>query len=178
MSRISILSGEIASGKTSLCLALADLARESEVSLGGLLSPAVFAGGSKVAIDVLDLKSGQRRRLADLKGEGPGGGLETRRWSFLPEAVAWGNQALAASVPCDLLLIDELGPLEFFQGTGWVNGFKALESGAFRAALIVIRPSLLEEAGRRWEVDRIFDLSAASQAPLPADRLFRLLLEG
>lgn len=175
MNQVNILTGEIQSGKTTLCLALAEAAREKGLQLGGLLSPGVFKGEEKIGIDVLDLRTFQRRRLAELKG-GLDSGLETIRWSFLPQAAAWGNQALLRAAPCDLLLIDELGPLEFTRGEGWVNGFEIIERGDFQAALVVVRPSLLEEARRRWDITRTFDLSDPSQTQLSPEMLLQLLL--
>jgi len=65
---------------------------------------------------------------------------------------------LEEAVPCDLLMIDELGPLEFQRGEGWVNGFDVIENGEYSTALIVVRPSLIDEAARLWQVSRIIDL--------------------
>jgi nucleoside-triphosphatase THEP1 len=176
MSGISLLTGEIQSGKTSLCLAVSEAAKQQGFQLGGLLSPAVFKGGDKTAIDVLDLKTSSRRRLAELKANQTSE-LETIRWAFLPEAIEWGNQALLKALPCDLLLIDELGPLEFYQDQGWVNAFPILERGNFQAALLVIRPSLVEEARNRWDISRIFDLSDPAQH-LPSPQAFTQQLLG
>lgn len=176
VSRITLLTGEIQSGKTSLCLEVVAAAREAGVVLGGLVSPGIFREREKIAIDVLDIRSGERVRLAD----GPGSRsteITTRRWAFLPEAVAWGNQVLEQAVPCDLLIIDELGPLEFHRGEGWVEGFKTVGSGDYQAALLVIRPSLLEEALSRWEVAHIINLADPDQLPQSGRQLLHLLLE-
>lgn len=175
MSTISILTGEIQSGKTSLCLEIADIARDNGVTLGGVLSPGVFLDGVKVAIDALDLKTGEKVRLAD-SGDQGAGPLTTKRYVFHPLAVAWGNQVLENALPCDLLMVDELGPLEFRQGEGWVNGFSVVASGNFSAALLVIRPSLLEEALSRWDVERIIDLDNPNLPNLSGEEIFRSLI--
>lgn len=173
---ITLLTGEIQSGKTSLCLEVLEAAREAGVKLGGLLSPGVFEDGEKIAIDVLDARSGERARLA----EGPSGkaaDLTTRHWAFQSQAVAWGNQVLDNAVPCELLMIDELGPLEFLRGEGWVNGFEAVASGDYSAALLVIRPSLLEEALKRWEVGEIIDLNDPQQKRQSGEEVLQYLLQ-
>ena len=157
MAEIILLTGELQSGKTNLCLDIYQLAQETGIRVGGIISPAVFKGDKKTAIDALNLKSGIRKRLADLRTSHQTG-LETQRWSFDPEVVDWGNQMLKEAVPCDLLLIDELGPLEFQRKQGWVNGFAVIDSGEYSTAVIVIRPSLIEEATRLWRVSRIIDL--------------------
>lgn len=175
--RIYLLTGEIQSGKSSLCLEVVNEARERGLKLGGLISPAVFLDGEKAAIDLLELRSGEQRRLAD----GPGGSLTeitTRRWAFYPEAIAWGNEVLRRSIPCDLLLIDEFGPLEFLRGEGWVAGFKTVESGDFQAALLVIRPSLLEQAHSRWDVAGIINLDDPDQQFNTGKKVVTFLLGG
>lgn len=175
MGGIYILTGEIQSGKTSLCLALVKEARKMGIQLGGLISPGVFRSGEKIAIDLLDIKSDERKRLADGLG-GRSTEVHTKRWSFQPDAVAWGNRILDKSVPCDLLLIDELGPLEFLRGEGWVKGFKAVDSDGYQAALLVIRPSLVEEALNRWEVNGIIDLGDPDQPINSGEKLISYIL--
>ena len=176
VSKITLLTGEIQSGKTNLCLDVIDIAREEGFRLGGVVSPGVFLKGKKTGIDVLDIRSRERRRLADNLGEG-GLELTTQRWAFRLDAVSWGNQILKNAVPCDLLVIDELGPLEFNRGEGWVNGFKTVASGDYTAALLVIRPSLLDEALRRWNVDRIVNLDDPGHPPPSGEMIFRSLTQ-
>lgn len=174
MGEIMLITGDLESGKTNLCLDLFQAARESGFRVGGVVSPAVFEGNQKTAIDVLDLKSGIRKRLAAL-GAHQQSSLETKRWSFYPEAVDWANRKLLESVPCDLLIVDELGPLEFQRHEGWVNGFSALESGEFQLAFVVIRPSLIEKAAKRWSISRTIDLDDADTDLLQAARLLKSL---
>lgn len=176
VSRITLLTGGIQSGKTSLCLEVVAAAREEGVVLGGLVSPGVFREGEKIAIDVLDIRSGERVRLAGGLGS-RSTGITTRRWAFIPEAVAWGNEVLDKAVPCDLLVVDELGPLEFHRGEGWVNGFKTVESGDFSAALLVIRPSLLEEALSRWDVRGVIDLNDSNRELRSGKQVLQSLIE-
>ena len=167
-SQIIIITGELESGKTSLCLDIADLAKESGIKITGLVSPGVFVGGFKKAIDVQDLATGERRRLAGLR-EQVETDLETKRWSFFSEAVSWGNRLLQNALPTDMLIIDELGPLEFNRAQGWVKAFDAIDNGEFQTALLVIRPSLIQQASRRWKITRIIDLSGTGPL-LPSRR--------
>ena len=168
---IIILTGDLESGKTSLCLEVADHAKQSGIKIMGLVSPAVFEGGSKIAIDIQDLNSGEKRRLAELRDRAETD-LETKRWSFFSEAVNWGNQVLKKAYPCDLLIIDELGPLEFDRAQGWVEAFDLLDRGEFQAALLVIRPSLVQQASRRWDIARVIDLSGPDPLAPSGQELF------
>ena len=176
MGKIYLLTGEIQSGKTNLCLDIIKIAGEEGIRLGGVISPGVFLKRQKTGIDVLDIRSGERRRLADNLGEGSPD-LTTRRWAFRLDAVSWGNQILKNAIPCDLLVIDELGPLEFNRGEGWVNGFETVASGDYAAALLVIRPSLLDEARQRWDVDKIINLDDRDQPQPSGEVIFRSLTQ-
>ncbi len=170
-SRIVILSGDIGSGKTSLCLEAAGLAEESGYKIAGLISPGIFKDRVKTGIELLDLGSGDRRKLAELRTAGISG-VNTQRWSFDPEAISWGNQVLEQIGPCDLLILDELGPLEFNQAQGFQSAFPLIEKGMFQTALLVIRPSLVQGASRRWKIDRVLDLSRPGSSPLSREDLF------
>ncbi|MBM3695347.1 MAG: hypothetical protein FJW79_05390 [Actinobacteria bacterium] len=167
-----IVTGERGAGKTALCRAVVAAARDCgpAFDLAGVLSPAVFAGESKVAIDVEDLRTGERRRLARRRSPGEGcreGEAATREWCFDGGALRWGGEVLAAATPCRLLVFDEAGPLEFERGEGWVAGLEAVDGGRFAAALVVVRPHLVAVARRRWpgaEVVEVADPAAAAAA--------------
>jgi nucleoside-triphosphatase THEP1 len=173
--KILVITGEIESGKTSLCQEIITLANELGINSTGLISPGFFEGDEKIAIDAEDLSSGERRRLAVLK-TAESSEVSTKRWSFDPETVCWGNQVLSASTPCDLLIVDELGPLEFNQAKGWISAFEVIENKDYQAAILVIRPSLVQQASRRWEINQILDLSGSGPFPYSIKELLDNLL--
>jgi len=166
--KIILVTGEIESGKTSFCQKLAEIAKDSGYILTGLISPGVFQDGNKIAIDLLDLNSGDRRRLAELRNENDTG-LDTNRWSFVPGTLQWGNRILEKVPPCDFLMIDEIGPLEFNRAQGLVAAFDLIDRGDFQAALLVVRPTLVHQASRRWKISRILDLSGSGPFPRSID---------
>ena len=148
---IVIISGEIDSGKTRLCLTASETFEELGWRVCGLASPGVFHEGYKVGIDAQDLQSGERRRLAELQSSdailtGP----QTKRWVFSEGTLAWCNSLFNPLSDCDLLIVDELGPLEFDRSEGLLSALRAIESGRYHLALVVVRPSLLNTAQARW----------------------------
>lgn len=145
-----IISGEIGQGKTRWCEHLIQLAREAAWQVSGVLSPGIFQNGYKVAIEALDLRSGERRLLARRRQADEAGLIHTREWQFKTDTVEWGNTLFQQAVPCDLLVVDEVGPLELEQGRGWSAALPAIESRAYRLALVVIRPTLLSVA-EKWQ---------------------------
>lgn len=147
--RLVLLTGGRGSSKTRWCLAARDAACRAGLAVAGVVSPPVYAHGGKVAIDVMDAATGERRRLADRPSRNETGtaGLG---WRFDAAALAWGDAVLHNTPACDLLLIDELGPLEFRGTGGFSHGFAAIEARRYRLAIVVVRPELLPEAMTRW----------------------------
>jgi nucleoside-triphosphatase THEP1 len=144
-----IISGQREVGKTSFLSRLYRQALVENIDVAGVISPAVFEEGKKIGIDLLDPRTGERKRLANLRHQEETG-IFTERWAFDSQIMQWGNDLLACSVPSDLLIVDELGPIELEQGKGWQNGIWALNQNACKAALVVIRPELIETALKLW----------------------------
>jgi len=128
---------------------LVQLVRAEGLSVAGILSPGIFRGNQKLGIGVRDLYSGEERQLAMLRDK-ESAELATPRWAFDPDALAWANQKLGSSPVTDLLIIDELGPLEFLRGEGLISGLERIDSGDYQVACVVVRSSLLPKALQRW----------------------------
>jgi len=146
---LALLTGGRGAGKTRWCEGLARAGRAAGLTVAGLVSPPVLVGGEKTGIDLLDVASGERRGLAErARADLPG--TEGLGWCFDPEALALGNALLARAGACDLLLVDELGPLEFGRGSGLTAAFALLDSRRYRLAVVVVRPALVAAARARW----------------------------
>lgn len=172
-----IITGPRGAGKTTFCRHFIDLARQAGRQVAGIVCPAVFENGQKVAIEAEALATGLRLRLATAREpDQPKTNVSTRRWFFEAKVLAWGNRMLQQAVPCEVLIVDELGPLEFEQGQGWTAGLKAIDSGEYRWGLVVIRPELLAPARQRWPTAKTISITEpAASRPLAAglaDRLF------
>ena len=140
--QIAILTGAPGTGKTTTCGRLLGHARDLGLDCAGILSPARFEGGAKVGIDVVDVRSDERRRLADVD-ELPGR-LRVGPYRFDDDSVAWGVARLGAACPCDIVFVDEIGPLEMDRGEGLVNAVDVLRDGRYRLAVAVVRASLVD----------------------------------
>ena len=139
---IAILTGPFGSGKTTACRQLADLARQRGLDCAGIVCPARFDGEHKVSIDLINLRTGECRPLA--KADDQPSKLRTTHYRFDAEVMAWGAAILDSACPCDVLIVDEIGPLELEQGQGWVNALRILREGQFDLAVVVVRPSLID----------------------------------
>lgn len=170
--RVVLVTGPRGVGKTTLCARFTVAAHEAGLDVAGLLSPARLADGRKVGIDVRDVRSGEQRPLAERRGDMDGPG--TDEWAFHADALAWGEARLREATPCDVLIVDELGPLELALGEGWQEALVALEKRAFRLALVVIRPELLETARGRWPGAQVIALDKGPDEGLVARLLSTL----
>ena len=157
---LTFLSGSPGAGKSTWCLELAEAARASGLVVGGLISPAVLVDGRKTGIDLVNLASGECRRLAVRRGEAEEG-FRTARWVLDPGVLAWGNQQLQALPPGDILILDELGPLEMEQGRGLAAGLALIEKRQMPRIVAVVRPALLPIARQRWPWGRTLMLNRA-----------------
>jgi nucleoside-triphosphatase THEP1 len=98
-------------------------------------------------LDVEDVSTGHRRPLAErfCATDGP----TTESWHFHADGLAWGASVLCRATLCDLLVIDELGPLELVQDKGWTVGLDLLRDSRYRLTLVVVRPALLPRLQER-----------------------------
>ncbi len=158
---VLLLTGPRGSGKTTACRALVSDTVSRAGVVAGIVCPARFRDGVKVGIDAVDVASGARRRLAtrldgaDAYHAAAGGDLILGSWSFDREALAWADDVLAASSPaCDLLVIDELGPLELLRGEGLTSALDLVDAAAAGLVVAVVRPELVDVALERWPLAR------------------------
>lgn len=139
---VFILTGPSGSGKTTACRELMALARQRGLDCAGIVCPARFENGRKTGIDLLNVRTGERRPLA--KVDDRPADLRIGPFRFDTPAMRWGIAVLDAACPCDVLIVDEIGPLELARGQGWVNALDVLRAGRFGAAVAVVRPGLVD----------------------------------
>ncbi len=166
--RIVVLTGERGVGKSTVCCETIVLAQARGYTCGGIITLSHPNG----ARDLLDARSGDVRKLtlapdAELA-------VVQGRFRFNPETLEWGNTALACALACDLLVVDELGPLEIERGEGWQSAFDALRRTDFVLALVVVRPELVVQAQIRLPGSATTVIAATRQN---RDRLPAIFLE-
>lgn len=139
--QVIILSGARGAGKTTTCLQLAEGARQHGLDCSGVICPPRFDGSRRVGIDLLDVRGGERRPLAE--ADSRPAALRTPAYRFHQETMEWGAEIIQVATPCTLLIIDELGPLELVEGRGWTAALDVLTTGRFDLAVAVVRPGLI-----------------------------------
>ena len=187
--RTILLTGGRGVGKTTVCQAVADLARRRGYRPGGVITPALYACPersrracpesfdltqdrrsrrvcpadwevTKVGFEAVDGGSGERWPLARTdpstgpstsSGRSSGhrpeiDGPRVGPYSLDPAGLARALKVLerAISAGCDLLMVDEIGPLELEQGEGFAPILDLLPFEGPTHTLIVVRPALLD----------------------------------
>ena len=154
-----LITGLRGSGKTTYCAEIASLAINYGFSVGGILCPAVIEGKNKVGIDQLNISTGEQRRLgvrSYQSSDNTVGG-----WCMDETVIAWGNQIIA-SLEEDIIIIDELGPLELEHGYGYQEALNLLDEERYDITFVVVRPSLLPIAQLRWPQAQTYSLESAT----------------
>jgi nucleoside-triphosphatase THEP1 len=171
-----IVTGEPGSGKSTFCREVAQRAKDAGWDAAGILSLPRCQGGVKNGIMIEDLRLQASRLLAsripdELEG------FRFCDWTFSQAALDWGNEVIRRATPCDLLVVDELGPLEFDARTGMTACFPALEGEAYRIAIAVIRAKYLERFAHSWTGSITIRIPSPEEAAGLAARLFAAVLE-
>jgi len=189
-----VLTGPRGVGKTFVCTELAAEARARDLDVAGILTGQSGPGPDSPR-EVVDLRTGQTRLFAarisldnaPLRGDadhssvskgqqalgGLGGDSEqhslTPGWEYAPKVFEWANGVLSRATPCDLLIVDEVGPLELLGDYGWTKALQLLREGDFGAALVVCRPSLLDElqSNLGGPPARLFEIDPKESYALP-----------
>jgi len=169
---LMIVTGWRNTGKTTFCQLMIEAARERNLSVSGILSPGVFENYQKIRIDMEDLRTGEKRVLAQ-KGNNPESEYDLPSWFFEKENLSWGNTIFEQAVPTDLLIVDELGPIELEQNKGWVSALQALDSGQYQIAITVIRSELMPHARKRWPNAQIITLQSVNLVPSLTTEIIR-----
>ncbi|MCX8066965.1 MAG: hypothetical protein N3B68_03960 [Anaerolineae bacterium] len=165
---LCLLTGPSGAGKTTFCQEVVARARQKGYTCGGLLT---LRGEGSARLGV-DIGTGCARLLTRPEG----GGIRQGSYIFDPEALAWGTAVIVSSVPCDLFVLDELGPLEIERGEGWAVGLEVLRRRLFRLGLAVVRPGLVGRMVREFPGAWVLYFPPGSADSLQSSRIAAALI--
>jgi nucleoside-triphosphatase len=164
---VILLSGNPGVGKTTVLTKAVSTLKQKGYCVGSLISREVREGGTRVGFELLDLSGGRRGWLARVNQKhGPQVGKYRVNLEGLDTI---GAEAIAEAVArCDIIAIDEIGPMELFSEKFKQATRKALESHTPVLAVVhwKAKDRLIHEAKNRPDVE-IFTVTQENRDKLP-----------
>jgi nucleoside-triphosphatase len=156
LKRVLLLTGNPGVGKTTVLMTTVNALKEKGYSVGGIISREIRESGTRVGFEILDLHSSKRGWLAHVNQKS---GPQVGKYRVnIEDLNAIGAQAILDAVEnCDVIAIDEIGPMELFSEKFKEAVRKALESRRLVIAIIhwKARDVLISEARKREDAEII-----------------------
>ncbi|MBC7259535.1 MAG: DUF2478 domain-containing protein [Chloroflexi bacterium] len=170
MTTVLLMTGHIGIGKSTVAARVVALAQERGLRCDGLLCQArLDENGHKVGIDGLRLGTGERRPLADKDLSQPG--VRCGIWRFEPGAMEWSLATVLDAVQQrpDVLVVDEIGPMELLENRGLAPVIPELRAGKVPLAIVVVRVGVLAALMERLAgCDlKVYEVTRATRDALP-----------
>ena len=150
------MTGSPGVGKTTVLLMVVESLKIKGYSVGGMISREVRSAGVRVGFEVLDLSSNRHGWLAYVNQ--PSGPQVGRYRVNLEDLDSIGAEAVARAIEnCDVVAIDEIGPMELFSKKFREAVKKAVESEKLVVGVVhwKAKDKLIEEVKMREDAEII-----------------------
>jgi nucleoside-triphosphatase len=151
---VLLLTGSPGTGKTTVLRITVGLLKENSVTVGGMISSEIREEGKRIGFEIQDLSSGKRGWLAHINQQtGPFVGKYRVNLQNLNDIGA--EAILNAVATCDVIVIDEIGPMELYSEKFKAAVRKALASPKSVIAVIhwKARDKLINETKKMKEAE-------------------------
>ncbi|HEB62227.1 MAG TPA: DUF2478 domain-containing protein [Bacteroidetes bacterium] len=149
--KLTIISGETRSGKTTYLKNLIQQLTEKEpdLKIGGLIAHGIDENGERLGFELENILTGQRILLCDDNNQK--GDLKIGKFYFKQSGLEFGQQSLKDAIEkANLLIVDEIGPMEL-KGKGWFNEIELAFQKDDLDMIWVVRKSLLDKVLKLWQ---------------------------
>jgi len=165
--RLLFLTGCPGVGKTTVLLQIVEALKVKGCSVGGMISREVRSCGDRVGFEILDLSSDRRGWLAHVNQKtGPKIGKYKVNMKDLENI---GVSAIEQAVrSMDVVIIDEVGPMELFSEKFQVAIGEAVESGKLVIGVVhwKARSKLVDKVTAREDA-KVFTVTVENRTKLP-----------
>jgi nucleoside-triphosphatase THEP1 len=121
---------------------LADELKGKGLRIGGFLSEVVLEGPNVVGYDLFDLRD--EMYWPFIRKQGKEGWQRIGSYFFIPESLAHAKTQILQSKDRDILVVDEVGPLELREKGLWPAVRNVLSSPP-RMIILVVRKSIMKD---------------------------------
>lgn len=167
LQRVLLLTGAPGVGKTTVLVKTVDALKAEGISVGGMISREAREGNARVGFEIMDLHGGKHGWLAHVNQQsGPRVG---KYYVNIQDLENIGAKAITdASEKCDVIAIDEIGPMELYSQKFKQAVVLALGSKKLVLALVhrKAKDLLITEAKAREDA-KIFTVTASNRNGLP-----------
>jgi nucleoside-triphosphatase THEP1 len=139
---INILTGPVQSGKTTSLKNTLPILKEKNFVIDGYLSKAVWINREFIGYDLVDLKDLRHRPF--IRKQGHEDWEKIGAFFFLPETLDIAKKIIRLGGKKDLLVVDEVGPLEL-KGKGVWSALEEILMIPERNILLVVRKSIMKD---------------------------------
>ena len=163
-----LITGDPGVGKTTISLKLFNMLKE-HYKVGGIVSREIRDNG-RIGFEFIDLATNRKALLASIDGKGPRVG----KYYVSLEGCRFAADVLRNTKEYDIVIIDELGPMEFksreFKDV--IRGLLALDKDMIVSIHKKLRDELIDEYKER--ADSMIIISKENRDKIP-DEIFRLI---
>ncbi len=165
--RVLLLTGASGVGKTTVLIKTVEALRARGVSVGGMISREAREGNMRVGFEIIDLTSGKHGWLAHMNQRG---GPQVGKYHVnLQDLENIGAKAIMDAVEkCDVVAIDEIGPMELYSQKFKQAVKQALTSGKLVLAVVHAKAGdPLITLAKQSEDAQIFVVTSTNRDSLP-----------
>lgn len=113
LKRLIFITGRSGVGKTSVLLRAVDALKAKGYKVGGMISREVRERGVRVGFEIVDFHTGRRGWLAHVT-QPSGPQISKYRVNLSDLNVIGASSILNAATDADIIVVDEIGPMELF----------------------------------------------------------------
>ena len=165
--RVLLLTGAPGVGKTTVLIKTVDSLKAKGISVGGMISREAREGNVRVGFEIIDLTNGKHGWLAHVNQKG---GPQVGKYHVnIEDLENIGAKAIIEAIEkCEVVAIDEIGPMELFSQKFKQAVKQALESKKLVLAVVHAKAKdpLITEAKQREDAE-IFIVTLANRDSLP-----------
>lgn len=150
MNKITIISGEKQSGKTTYLVNFLKTKNADRQIYEGFVAIGTFKDGIRNSFSLMDISTNEKMRF--MHTEPIQNANQQGKFYINPEGIVFGENILrkAFSSDCKGVVIDEIGPLEL-NNEGWARQFKLLLN-TDKEIVITVRTSLIQRVVSFFEL--------------------------
>lgn len=160
---IIIITGDRQQGKTTFVRKIIDRLRADNLQFTGFLAEGINEDGNRIGFDLLNLQTGAKTLLCRSTGLE---GVKFGRFIFSEEGLRAGAEIISSGQVSgsQLVIIDEIGPLELNRQGWWQAVTKLVESAGI-PQLWVVRKNLVKAVISNWKVGDVYVFDIQQDQP-------------